>query len=724
MSAPAGEAPGTRTDFGICPLCEAICGIAVEHDGRRILSIRGDPDDPFSRGHVCPKAVALRDVHEDPDRVRRPLRRRGDTWEEIGWDEALDEVGRRIAEVQRAHGRDAVALYYGNPTGHSYAAMLTLLTFAQMLGTRNLYSSNSVDALPRMLTSALLYGNLAVIPVPDLDRTDFLLVLGANPVVSNGSIMTAPDVAGRLKALRARGGRLVVVDPRRTETAALADAHHFIRPGTDALLLAAMLHTLFAEGRVRPGRLESMLEGLHEIRERLAPFAPARVSAAVGIAAEDVAKLARDFAAAPSAVCYGRMGTCVQEFGALATWLVDVLNAVTGNLDRPGGAMFTTPAVDLPAVARLFGQTGRFGRWRSRVSGLPEFNQELPVAAFAEEMETPGPGQIRALVTHAGNPVLSLPNGRRLDRALAGLDFMVAVDIYVNETTRHADVILPPTTDLEHDQYPLLFHGVAIRNTAHYAPALLAKPAGALDDWEILLELIARIGSHRGGLRRPLAHLQRGIGRLLGPRGLLGLLLRLGPHRLSLRRLEASPHGIDLGPLEPRLARVLRGRRLRLVPEPMARDLARLERRLGDGAAAANGDGLVLVSRRTLRSNNSWMHNSHRLVRGRERCTLLMHPEDARRRGLGPGGRVRVASRVGEIEAPLEVSDEVMPGVVSLPHGWGHDRDGTRLAVARAHAGTSVNDVTDDARVDQLSGVSSLSGVPVTVTAVRDAPRP
>jgi len=711
----------TRTDYAVCMLCEAICGIAVEHDGKRVHKIRGDAEDPFSRGYLCPKGVALADVQNDPERIRRPLRRRrdgSDRWEEIGWDEALDLTAGRLVEIQQRHGRDAVAVYRGNPTSHSYSAVLFFSLLKDQLGTRNVYSASPVDTLPRTLMAATLYGNQAVLPIPDLDRTDFLLALGANPAVSNGSVMTAPDVVTRLRAIRERGGRIVVVDPRRTETAELADTHLFIRPGTDALLVASLLNVLFREGLAKPGRLLALVEGLEEIPALLAPYTPERVAPQVGIPAEAIARLARDFAAAPSAVCYGRMGTCVQEFGTTTNWLVDVLNIATGNLDRPGGAMFTTPAADLPRVAALLGQAGHFDRWRSRVSNLPEFNGELPVACFAEEIETPGAGQIRALLTHAGNPVLSLPNGARLDRAYPKLEFMVSIDVYLNETTRHADLILPPTFGLEHEHYPVIFHGVAIRNTAHFSPAVLEKPPGSLHDWEILVGLTERLARARGGRGALAARAKAWLARRIRPSGLLALMLRFGPHKLRLSQLEAAPHGIDLGALEPRLPGILRGRtKIPLVPELVRRDLPRLAKRLAE-PVRPGPDGLVLISRRTLRSNNSWMHNSERLVSGRHRCVLLIHPEDAAHRGLAEGARVVLKSRAGEIEVPIEISDEIMPGVVSLPHGWGHGRPGTRLGVAAAHPGASVNDVTDETRIDPVSGAAALSGVPVTVSGV------
>jgi anaerobic selenocysteine-containing dehydrogenase len=698
-------------------LCEALCGLAVEHDGERVVRIRGDEQDPFSRGHLCPKGVALAELQNDPDRVRHPLRKVGGRFEEIGWDEALELAGSRLAAIQARHGRDAVATYFGNPAAHSYSAILFYQVLMDALGTRNRYSANSVDTLPRFLTSYLLYGNQVQVPVPDLDRTDYFLVLGANPIVSNGSAMTAPDVAARLRRLRARGGRLVVIDPRRTETAAVADEHHFIRPGSDALLLAALLHVLLRDGLAKPRPPGVRLDGWERVPDLVAPFAPERVAGPTGIPAGVIERLARELAAAPTAVCYGRMGTSVQEFGTLATWLTDLVNLATGNLDRPGGWMFTTPAVDLPGVARRLGLAGSFDRWRSRVSGHPEFTGEFPAAALAEEIETPGPGQVRALVVMAGNPVLSLPNGRRLDRAFAALDFQVSIDVYVNETSRHADLILPTTFGLEHDQYSILNQALAVRNVAHWSPALLAKPPGLRHDWEVLLALAERVGRARGGVEALKGRLRGALGRGVGASRVLDLLLRLGPHRLSLAKLARAPHGVDLGPLEPRLARLMGRRAIRVAHPVLVADLARLERRLASPAPA-----LVLVSRRTLRSNNSWNHNAPRLVSGRERCVLEMHPRDAAARGVAAGQRVSLKSRVGEIVVPVALTDDVMPGVVSLPHGWGHDREGVRLSVASARPGASVNDVTDDAFVDALSRASSLSGVPVEVAPVEPPP--
>lgn len=706
--------------FATCTLCEAICGIVVETDGDRVASIRGDAEDPFSRGHICPKAAALKDLHEDPDRLRRPVKRDGDRWVEIDWDEAFDLVVRRLREVQAQHGRDSVGVYQGNPNVHSLGAMLFGPSFVRALRTKSRFSATSADQLPQMLAAHAMFGHQLLLPIPDIDRTDHLLIFGANPVVSNGSLMTAPDVTKRIGAIRARGGRVVVLDPRRTETADVADAHHFVRPGRDALVLFAMIHTLFAEGLVRTGRVSPFVIGAGEIRKAAEAFPPERVAEASGVPAETIRTLARDFARAERAVCYGRVGLCTQDFGGLGAWLVNVLNVLTARLDAPGGAMFTKPALDIVGM-NLIGR-GHFAKWKSRVRGLPEFGGELPVAALSEEIETPGEGQIRAMVTSAGNPVLSSPNGGRLDRALASLEFMVSIDFYVNETTRHAHVILPPTAALERDHYDAVFHALAIRNTARFSPAVFPKPEGTRHDWEIFTELAERLRAAKGGLAGLRAHAESAVIRKLGPRAVVDLGLRLGPYGgklvplrrgLSLSELTANPHGVDLGALQPCLPGRLqtKDRRVHLAPEVFLGDVPRLERVLAEGGGVA---ALSLIGRRSLRSNNSWMHNSPRLVKGPRRCTLKMSPPDAQARSLAHGERVRVRSRAGTIEVDLEVTGEMMPGVVSLPHGWGHDRPGVQLRVASAHAGASLNDLTDEASVDELTGTSDFV-VPVTV---------
>lgn len=727
MSTPQTQT-SSFTHYRTCSLCEAMCGLEIRVEGGEIASIRGDENDPLSRGHICPKAVALQDIHSDPDRLRRPMRRRGAEWEEISWEEAFDEAAERLLAVRRKHGREAIALYLGNPNVHNVGAMLFGPMFYKALRPKYRYSATSVDQLPHHLAAYKMFGHQLLLPIPDVDRTDFFLILGGNPAVSNGSLMTSPDIKKRLKAIRERGGKVVVVDPRQTETARLADRHIFIRPGSDALLLLALLHTLFDEDLADLGRLAGFTDGLDAVRDAAASFAPEEVTAATGIEAEEIRRLAREFAAAESAVAYGRMGLSVQEFGGLCQWLVNVLNVVTGNLDRPGGAMFTRPAIDVPAMRGR----GAFGRFRSRVRGLPEFGGELPVATMAEDMLAGGENgdkTIRAFVTVAGNPVLSTPNGRQLDRALHDLDFMLSIDFYINETTRHADLILPPTAALEHEHYDLVFHFLAIRNTARYSKPLFDAGPGARHDWQIVLELAERLHREDGFGKRLKAGIGRKIMRRLGPPGLLDLGLRRGPHGagllgfgdgLTLERLQEATHGVDLGPLEPCLPERLftRNKRLDLAPDLYTGDLPRLdEHRDGlDREAKNGGPPLVLISRRQVRTNNSWMHNYPRLMRGKDRCTLLVHPDDAARLELADGGRAVVRSRVGSLEVPVELSETMMPGVVSLPHGFGHHRTGVKLETAVQNAGVSINDLTDHDRVDTLSGNAALSGVPVEIS--------
>ncbi len=707
-----------------CMLCEAICGLKLEIADGHVVSVRGDSNDPFSRGHICPKAAALPDIHDDPHRVREPLRRVGDRFVPVSWDEALDEAGTRLAGLQRTHGPNSVGVYLGNPSVHSYSAVLANTLFARLLGSRARFSATSVDQLPHMLAALEMFGHQLLMPVPDIDRTQFLLVLGANPAVSNGSIMSAPGAAARLKAIHARGGRVVVVDPRRSETASLADEHLFIRPGTDAFLLLALLEALFADGRIDPARFPCFTDGLEQVRSLTARFPAERVADRVGIDARRIRQLAQAFSGASSAVCYGRVGVCTQELGGLSAWLINVLNVVTGNLDRPGGSMFTTPAADIVSLATILGLRGHFNQWQSRVRGLPEFTGELPAVAMAEELDTPGEGQVRGLVTFAGNPVLSTPNGARLDRALAGLEFMVSIDVYRNETTRHAHLILPTSFGFERDHYDLAFYFLAVRNAARWVPPALRPPEGVRHDWQVVCDLALRLHAAGGGNRQLSAvALLRGL-RWFGPQRMLDFLLRVGKHRLSLSKLKAQPHGIDLGPLEPRLPALLQTatQRIQLAPPSFLQDARRLEAVLE--ARPLRDAQLLLIGRRGLRSNNSWMHNSERLVKGPEACTLLMNGLDAQERGLVDGQRVVICSRVGEVTAPLVVSDEVGRGVVSLPHGWGHDRSGAELPIAASRPGASINDLTDERRYDALTGTAAFSGTPVTVAPAANTPAP
>jgi anaerobic selenocysteine-containing dehydrogenase len=704
----------TTTHYRSCNLCEATCGVAIDVDGDRVTSVRGDEADPFSRGYICPKGTALADLHHDPDRLRTPMRRDGDTWRAIGWDEALDYTATRLREIRAQHGADSIATYQGNPTAHN----LGLLTYGQALlrtmNTRNAYSAFSLDSLPHMLAALQMFGNQLLMPVPDIDRTELFICLGANPLASNGSVMTAPDVKTRLKAIQQRGGRVIVLDPRKTETAEKADRHLFIRPATDAVLLLAMIHVLFAENRVRLGRLQA--NGVDALRALVLAWTPERAEPITGVRADDIRDLARALATTEKAVLYGRLGVCVQEFGGLAAWLCYAINALTGHLDEPGGLMFTTPAVDPMPLAALLGIEGSFDRWKSRVSGKPEFGGELPMTAFAEEITTPGTGQIRALLTIAGNPALSAPGGPALERALGSLEFMVSIDPYLNETTRLAHVILPPTSVLERSHYDAALFTLAVRNVAKYSPPLFERAAGERHDWEICLGLLTRL--KLPALGRGLV--ERMLGKL-GPEAIVDLALRTGPHGvlkkglkgLSLAKLRANPHGIDLGALESRLPKRLAtpDKKINLAPAVYINDLPRLDQKFAQATSE-----LVMIGRRHLRSNNSWMHNSERLVKGPPRCTLMIHPDDAASRGVVDGGNARISTASGAIEVPVEVTDSIMRGVVSVPHGWGHNRKGAKLRVAEVTPGASVNDVIDPTRIDTLTGTSALTGQPVEVT--------
>ena len=747
----------TKTSYMTCPLCEATCGLEVVTRGREVLSIRGDEQDVFSHGYLCPKAYSLKELDADPDRIRQPMLRRGNEWIAVSWEEAFADIHSHIMPIIQQHGRNAVALYAGNPNVHSLANLLYLPVLLSTMKTQNSYSASTVDQMPKQISAGFMFGTGLTIPIPDVDHTDYLLLLGANPLVSNGSLMTAPDMRGRLRRLRQRGGKLVVIDPYRTRTAQEANEHHFIRPGSDAYFLFALIHVLFAENLVKPGHLGEHLNGLEQVRELAQAFSPERVASICDIDAETTRTIVRELVAAERAVVYGRIGTCTQEFGTLASWLIDVVNVLTGNLDRQGGAMFPKAAAGarntngVPGRGRGF----HFGRWKSRVRGLPEAFGELPASCMAEEIETPGQGQIRALVTIAGNPALSTPNSQRLQHALATLDYMVSVDMYLNETTCHANIILPPPSPLAHAHYDLAFYQLAVHNVANYSPALFEHEAGTLDEWEILLRLagifagqgpeasisqlddmaigtliqrdIALQGSRIEG--RDAREIAAALQPRRGPERMLDFMLRSGPYGdgftaesqgLSLTTLEAQPHGVDLGPLQPRVPEVLRTRsgKIELAPAPLVQDVERLrgamEHTMSNGHNRQKGS-MLLIGRRDLRSNNSWMHNLHVLVKGKNRCVLHIHPDDALLLGLSDGELATVASRVGSVEIPVEITDTIMPGVVSIPHGWGHNQAGTQMRIAHEHAGVNINILTDEACFDTLSGNAALSGTAVNV---------
>lgn len=758
-TAAADRATDTRTAFRTCPLCEAGCGLEITlrpraEGGEEVVRIRGDRDDVFSQGYLCPKGSTLKQLHDDPDRVRRPLVKRDGAFVEVGWDEAFAEIEANLLPILERDGRDACAVYLGNPSAHNLGALLYGKAVLRALGTTNVFSASTVDQRPKEISAALMFGGGLNVPVPDVDRTDFCLMLGANPFASNGSLATAPGWPGRLERLIERGGTLVVVDPRRSRTAEMASEWVAIRPGADAYLLAAMVQVLDAEGLVALGPLAELVTGLDDAVAACAPFTPEVVADACGIPADDIRRLARALAGAPSACVYGRIGTTTAEFGTLASWLVDVLNVLTGNLDRPGGAMFTKAAAGASNTrgAPRFGRPLRLHRRTSRVRQLPETMGELPAVALAEEIDTPGEGQVKVLLTMAGNPVLSTPNGGRLDAALAGLEYMVSVDIYVNETTRHADVILPAPSALQKSHYDLALLQLALRNVANYSEAVLPLEPGQLDEWHVLARL-ALLFQGMGAAADPALVDELMIGSMVqgsvgdetspvhgrdpeeilaalaprtGPERLLDFLLRTGPYGegfgrdpegLSLDVLLANPHGVDLGALEPRLPDVLRtpDGMIALAPEILLADMARLH----DGLDGRRDHPFVLIGRRHVRSCNSWMHNVEVLVKGKPRCTMHLHPDDAAALGLADGDPARVRSRVGELTVPVEVTDAIRPGVVSIPHGWGHDVEGARLSVAQEHAGVNSNLLADETLFDPVSGNAVLNGIPVAIEPAR-----
>ncbi|MEU1574671.1 molybdopterin oxidoreductase family protein [Streptomyces collinus] len=736
----------SRTALRICPLCEATCGLTLTIEGTRVTHARGDRDDVFSQGFICPKGASFGAVDSDPDRLRTPLVRRDGELREATWEEAFDAVAAGIRPVVERHGPHSVGVVLGNPNVHTMAGALYPPVLLAGLGTRSVFTASTVDQMPKHVSSGLLFGDANAIPVPDLDRTGHLLLIGANPLESNGSLCTAPDFPGKLKALKARGGTLVVIDPRRTRTAKLADRHIAVRPGTDALLLAAMAQVLFEEGLVEP---TPHVQGVEELGDAIREFTPEAVAEACDVEADVIRALARDLAAAPAAAVYGRIGSCTVPHGTLASWLVDVLNILTGNLDRPGGALFPQAATDKTPRPAGPGRGFALGRWHSRVSRHPEAKGELPLSALAEEIDTATEeGEpVRALIAVAANPVLSAPDGDRLDKALDSLDFMVSVDPYLNETSRHADVVLPPPPPSQSPHHDFAFNTLAVRNQVRYTrPAVPLEP-GRMAETEILARLILAVTGMHGAdpaavdqmvidqtlgkaVKEPHSPVHGGDPRELaarlggdtGPERRLDMMLRLGPYGdgfgvrpdgLSLDKLLAHPHGIDLGPLEPRLPQPLKTRsgRVELLPGPIADDLPRLR-----AALAERPEGLVLVGRRHLRSNNSWMHNVPALTGGSNRCTLHLHPEDAERLGVEDGAAVRVKGAGGEVTAPAEVTDAIRPGVVSLPHGWGHNRPGTRLSHASTDPGVNVNQLLDGRLLDPLSGNAVLNGVPVEVT--------
>ncbi|QRY52194.1 molybdopterin oxidoreductase family protein [Mycolicibacterium septicum] len=732
------------TALRICPFCEATCGLTLTISDGRVTAARGDRDDVFSAGFICPKGASFSELDNDPDRLTQPLIRRDGVLTEGTWDEAYAVITERLGAVIGEHGGASVGVYLGNPNAHTIAGSLYAPLIIRGLGTRQVFSASTLDQMPKHVALGLTFGSPIAFTVPDLDRTDYLVIIGANPLVSNGSLATAADFPGKLRALRKRGGRLTVIDPARTRTAELADRHLAPRPGTDAALLFAIVHVLFEEDLVALGVLADHITGVEQLRALADEFSPEAVAPACGVGADEIRELARELAAAPTAAVYGRMGTSTVEFGTIGSWLVDVINILTGNLDRPGGAMFAlgaaAPAPRPPKPGRGF----KTGRWASRVSGYPEVLSELPAAALAEEIDTAGEGQIKAMITIAGNPVLSAPDGDRLDLALDRVDFMLSIDPYLNETTRHADVILPPPPPARSAHFDVALNNLAVRNNVRYSspalptdgrpdePEILSRLAlilygigadgdPALVDAQVIATTLAKEVADADSpvAGRDVEELTSMLYDGPGYERRLDMMLRLGPYGdafgskpdgLTMERLKANPHGIDLGPLKPRVPEVLRtpSGRIELAPEPIVADVARLREALGRTAG-----GFLLIGRRHLRSNNSWMHNLPALSGGSNRCTLQIHPDDAAELGLtdiavikGPGG---------ELLAPIEVDDGMRRGVVSLPHGWGHDRGGTGQELAAGRPGVNVNQLNDGTHLDPLSGTAVLNGIPVDI---------
>ena len=691
-----------------------MCGIVIQHDGLKVLSIKGDKDDPFSKGYICPKATALQDLHEDSDRLRHPVERTANGWKEISWPEALDKVAAGIQSVQKKHGQNAFGIYLGNPNVHNLGGMLTIKHLLSSIKTRSRFSATSIDQLPHHIVSMHLFGHMLRIPVPDVNRTQYMLIIGGNPLASNGSIMTAPNMRQKLKDIKARDGKVVVIDPRRTETADIASEHHFIRPATDVLLLLAMLNEIYLQGyadkaRAKNNRAAALAPEIERIADFAKDYSAESVADITGISASEIKRLVKEFCEAESSVCYGRMGVSVQEFGLLSQYLIMVINIVTGRLDEVGGLMFPNPAVD---VVNNSGP-GYLGKRHSRVSNLPDFNGDYPVVAMADEMLVEGAGQLKGFMTVAGNPVLSTPNGEKLDEAFASLDFMVAIDYFVTETSRHAHIILPPVSPLERDHYDVTFNNFAVHNVAKYSKALFAKKKSAKHDWQIYLELAKRLDKKAALATK----IERRLVNILGPKFMLDQGLRRGPYAgMTLNKLKKNPNGIDLGPLKRMLPQALKhkDKQIHLNIDFYQADLERVREMMQN----YDDKQVLLIGRRHVRSNNSWLHNSYRLVKGKPRCTLMLHPETAKEYGIEDGQNVKVTSRVGNVTIVAEVTDELMPKVVSIPHGWGHGRKGVKQKVAQAHAGVSVNDLTDDTLIDQLSGNAAVNGVPVQLEAI------
>ena len=693
-----------QTHYRTCNICEAMCGIAIEYKDKQIISIKGDKKDPFSKGHMCPKALALQDYYEDKDRIRTPIKKTSSGWQEISWQQAFDEITKKISLIQNQFGKNALGIYLGNPNAHNFGNALFIKPFFKATGTLNRYSSASTDQMPHHVAANYMLGSGNLIPIPDINRTQFMLIIGGNPAISNGSMMTAPGVIQRIKNIQRRGGKVVVIDPKRSKTAKMADQHIFVQPETDALLLAAMINHIIATNQVKLRHLSDHIEGLSELKSAIAPFTSQAVAETIGTTAATIDQLAEDFVNAESAVCYSRMGASTQSFGGLCQWLTNALNIISGNFDHQGGAMFPLPAFNLLRGATP-GHPNTYGKYQSRVKALPFYNGEFPVATLADEIITPGDGQIKAMVTIAGNPVLSTPSGNKLAQAFEQLDFMVSIDIYINETTKYADIILPPTSGVENSHFDVFFNSFAVSNTAKYSEALFKPTKNQKADWQILAELSARLTNTEVAPFTPEMILDNELKQ--GPYGSQGL---------DLAKLKANPHGIDLGPMQPSLPERLltKEQKIALAPELFVNDLPRLQALIKQTAKSTNQ--LKMIGRRLAKSHNSWTQNSARLIKGKDSCTLEIHPTDAKARGLSQGQQVSVKALHGKVIIPVDITEDIMPGVVSIPQGWGHNQPDTQMTIAATQPGVSINDVTDFNRIDELTGNAALNGTPVLVS--------
>jgi formate dehydrogenase len=706
-----------------CRICEAHCGMVATVEEGRVTRLRPDPEHPLSRGYACPKGIAMVDVQNDPDRVTRPLRRRaGGGFEPVSWEAALADIGERLRATVARHGPASVGWYMGNPGAFSYSHTLWVKGFLDGLGSPHYYSAGSQDVNNRFAASALLYGTPLLVPIPDLQRTSFLLMVGANPLVSHGSVLTAPRVRDQLHDVVRRGGRVVVVDPRRTETARQFE-HVPVRPDSDAWLALSILHVLFAEDLADHAAIARTTAGAAALRAAAERHPPEATAERTGVPAETVRALARDLAAADGAAVYGRTGSCLGRFGTLTSFLLDAINAVTGNLDAPGGAVFGRPAIGLDDVGERTG-LATYGKVRSRFGDFPDVLGNLPASLLPREITTPGERQIRALFVSAGNPVLSVPDGDALEAALGELDLCVSLDFYVNETNRHADYVLPATTWLERDDLPIAFLGFYTTPFVQYTDPVVPPAGEAREEWEIVRDLARELGIEPYSMPA-LRRLGR-LGLRVRPRQLASLLLRTGPEGdlfglrrrgLSIGWLRRHPHGVVTA---PHIATGVLGRRVRhrdrrvhLFGPDIEAELRRLE-------AAGGGDPaypLRLIGLRELRSHNSWMHNAPRLMRGGRTHALRVHPGDAAAHGLADGGRARLASKSGAVEVPVAVTDEMMPGTVALPHGWGH-RGGWRLANEAGGVNVNVLSSGDPDDLERLAGMAFLNGIPVRVEPV------